>query len=147
MTIRFAKEEDIPQLLILCKAHVIFEKANFNTENKHALFKTHLFKKENAIQCIVVEKDESLLGYATFMKQFSTWDADFYVYLDCLFLKEETRGKGIGTTMMNHVAAYARKENCTHIQWQTPDFNTSAIRFYKKLGTQSKSKERFFWEV
>ncbi|MBL4707385.1 MAG: hypothetical protein JKY48_02970 [Flavobacteriales bacterium] len=31
------------------------------------------------------------------------------------------------------------------IQWQTPDFNVDAIRFYKRRGATSKLKGRFFW--
>ena len=95
----------------------------------------------------MAECNDNLVGYATFTKQFSTWDAAFYLYLDCLFLKEEVRGKGAGRQLMDKVKDDAREENCKLIQWQTPDFNTSAIQFYQKLGAVSKTKERFFWQV
>ncbi len=147
MTIRFAKEADIKQIVLLCEAHAIYEKAKFDSKEKAPLLLQYLFRSENALKCVVVEQNNELLGYATFMKQFSTWDADFYIYLDCLYLKEETRGKGIGTKIMAVVKEYAVSENCNVIQWQTPDFNTDAITFYKKIGAKSKTKERFFWKV
>ncbi|MEO1715245.1 MAG: GNAT family N-acetyltransferase, partial [Bacteroidota bacterium] len=77
---------------------------------------------------------------------FSTWDAEYYVYLDCLYLEPQTRGQGIGTQIMEEVKAFARAEDCSVIQWQTPDFNEKAIRFYQKIGGVSKAKERFFLE-
>ncbi|WP_109853613.1 GNAT family N-acetyltransferase [Aquimarina sp. AU58] len=147
MIIRFAKEGDIKQIVLLCKAHAIYEKTTFDSNKKAMLLLQYLFGSENALKCVVVEQNNELLGYATFMKQFSTWDADFYIYLDCLYLKEETRGKGIGTKIMAMVKEFAISEGCTIIQWQTPDFNTDAINFYKKTGAKSKAKERFFWKV
>jgi len=95
----------------------------------------------------VVEEENSIIGYATYMKQFSTWDCDFYIYLDCLFLKANARGKGLGKLVMNELKKQAKIQNCNTIQWQTPDFNTKAIHFYQKMGAFSKTKERFFLDV
>ena len=66
------------------------------------------------------------------------------MYLDCIFLRPETRGQGIGKKLMQRVAAKARGENCINVQWQTPVFNTNAIKFYNHLGAESKHKLRFF---
>ena len=81
------------------------------------------------------------------MKQFSTWDANFYIYLDCLYLKENTRGKGLGKMIMEKIKEYGKSNNCNIIQWQTPDFNKKAITFYNKIGGKSKSKERFYLDI
>ncbi len=147
MKIRFAEKKDISKIVELCKLHAIYEKADYNVTNKKNLLSEHLFDENNTLKCLVVEKGEEIIGYATFMKQFSTWDASFYLYLDCLFFLETARGNGLGTLLMNEVKAYAEKENCLHIEWQTPEFNEKAIKFYKKIGANSKTKERFFWKV
>lgn len=147
MKIRFAKKHDVNQLVKLCELHAYFENAAFDTFNKEESLLKYLFDYNNSIKCLVVENDNRIVGYATFMKQFSTWDASFYVYLDCLFFKEEVRGKGLGTKLMNKIKIYAKSENCKNIQWQTPDFNEKAITFYRKFGAESKTKERFNWSV
>lgn len=144
--IRFVKKEDIPQLVILCKEHAAYEKASYNLSGKMQLLLKHLFLPKNEIKCIVVAQKSKLLGYSTVLKQFSTWDANFYFYMDCLYLKEDARGKGLGKLMMEEIKKYAIKENC-NLQWQTPKFNTNAIEFYKALGAEYKTKERFFWKV
>ena len=125
----------------------MYERAEFNPEGKASLLSGYLFGPHEVLKCLVAERNNLLVGYATFMKQFSTWDAAFYLYLDCLFLKEEVRGKGAGRQLMNKVKEYALEEGCKLIQWQTPDFNAGAIQFYQRLGAVSKTKERFFWQV
>ncbi|WP_436516828.1 N-acetyltransferase family protein [Ekhidna sp. To15] len=144
MLIRRAEERDIDQLLVLCELHAEYEKCEYDPAGKRGKLFRQLFEG-NDLQCIVIEYSEELLGYATFIKQFSTWDADFYLYLDCIYLKEKYRGQGMGTKLMQLVKSYAEQEGCFEIQWQTPIFNREAIRFYKRIGSVSKEKERFFW--
>jgi len=147
MEIRFARKKDIKQVVKLCELHVNFEKAACDSTNKEAYLLKHFFDASNSVKCIVIENEYQIVGYSTFMKQFSTWDTKYYLYLDCLFLKDEYRGKGLGTKLMNEIKKYAKLENCDIIQWQTPNFNAKAIKFYQKLGAESKSKERFFWNI
>ncbi|GAA4110460.1 GNAT family N-acetyltransferase [Aquimarina addita] len=145
--IRFAQKEDIPQIIELCAAHATYEKATYDRKHKEKLWIKHLFSKEKAFICLVVETKKKLIGYTTFMKQYSTWDSQFYIYLDCLYLNENTRGMGIGLKLMDKVKQYAISQHCDCIQWQTPIFNTPAIQFYQRLGALSKQKERFIWKV
>ena len=97
--------------------------------------------------CLLVESHQHIVGYATFIKQFSTWDAAFYLYLDCLYFESEARGLGLGKQVMQYLMTFAKAQNCSRIEWQTPDFNQPAIRFYQKLGAVPKTKERFTWLV
>ena len=62
-------------------------------------------------------------------------------------MREEARSQGIGAALMDHVKAEAKKLGCEVIQWQTPEFNTRAIKFYKRIGGKALKKERFFWAV
>lgn len=142
-SIRFAKIKDLPQIICLCKAHAEYELTQYESSNKDDLLSGFLFGKSPSVKCLVVEHNHSIIGYTTFMKQFSTWDAKFYIYIDCLFLKASARGKGFGTLMMEEIKKYAVHENCNLIQWQTPHSNKNAIGFYRKIGGISKTKERF----
>lgn len=146
MTIRIAENKDFEAIKKLVKAHAKFEKASALSDNNLDKLSNYIFSTD-VVKCLVVELNNEIVGYATFMKQFSTWDANYYIYLDCLYLNEKTRGKGIGTQIMGKIKAYAKSINCSEIQWQTPDFNKEAIDFYKKLGAESKTKERFNWKI
>jgi len=147
LDIRFALPKDLPRIIELCQAHAAFEQATYQVEGKATLLRKNLFETPAIAYCLLAEIDEQIVGYATFMKQFSTWDASFYLYLDCLYFEPQARGLGLGQKMMQYVKAFAMANNCKEIQWQTPDFNKKAIHFYKKIGATSKSKERFFWLV
>ena len=145
--IRFAKPEDIHQIIDLCEAHAIYEQCDYSKENKVDKLSNNLFSSSPKLYCLVVEQNNKLIGYATYMKQYSTWDACEYIYMDCLFMNENTRGFGIGEQLVRKIQEEGKKLNCKLIQWQTPDFNIRAIKFYKRIGAKSKIKERFFLEI
>ena len=145
--IRFAKKEDLQELVRLCKLHAIFEESEYNSINKDKKLEVPLFSNNPSLYCLVVEEANKLIGYTTYMKQFSTWDADFYVYMDCLFLTEESRGYGLGERLINRIKKESKRLNCKLIQWQTPEFNKSAIKFYNRIGAVPKSKERYFLKL
>ncbi len=145
--IRFAQKSDLAGLVELCRRHAIFEKSEYSSDQKEGLLNEHLFSENPGLYCLVVEKDKTLIGYATFMKQFSTWDAGYYIYMDCLFMTEGSRGFGIGEKLIDRIKEEAMKLDCSLIQWQTPDFNTRAMKFYNRIGASSKSKERYFLAV
>jgi len=86
--IRFAQKKDLREIIHLCGLHANFEQADYNPKQKKGQLNNYLFLDPPSLYCLVVEKDKELIGYATYMKQFSTWDANFYVYMDCLFLTE-----------------------------------------------------------
>jgi GNAT superfamily N-acetyltransferase len=145
--IRFAKINDIKELVNLCQAHALFEKSDFSIENKIDLLEKNLFSSSPSLYCIVVEIDSVLVGYTTYMKQFSTWDACFYIYIDCLYLDENHRKNGLGKVLIEKIKKEAIKLDCNLIQLQTPQFNINAINFYKAIGGVSKTKERFFINI
>jgi GNAT superfamily N-acetyltransferase len=146
--IRIAAPQDIGAILELCHAHAVHEQAAIcgNLLDETSL-KELLFSQEALVSCLVAEFDGTIVGYATFSPQFSTWHARKYMYLDCLYLHESARGHGLGREIMHRVRAESRKAGCDHVQWQTPTFNPKAIEFYQRLGAVAKPKQRFLWPV
>lgn len=142
--IRFIKENEMDQLVQLCEAHAIFEKSNFDATGKEKKLIHALFKKEPSLHCLVAEANGELIGYATYMVQFSTWDAAPYLHMDCLFLKSSARSLGIGERLMNRIKEEAKSKDCEIIQWQTPAFNERAMKFYDRIGGVSKDKKRYY---
>lgn len=145
--IRKVAPKDLAALVDLCHAHAEYEKAAYTKEGKVEMLAKHLCTSEPSCICLVLSYKGSLIAYASLIKQFSTWDANFYLYLDCLFIQEEFRGLGLGQKMMEAVKQEAFEQGCTSIQWQTPDFNHLAIKFYENVGALRKRKERFFWDL
>ncbi len=150
MKIRKVKESDISQLIELCTLHAAYEKVEFdktNIKHKGENLARALFDKSPKLFCWVVATDNKLLGYLSATKEFSTWEAEYYIHMDCLYLKKETRGKGLGFGLINTLKEFAAENHCTLIQWQTPEDNQLGISFYDKLDTTWKTKRRYYLEI
>ncbi len=142
--IRLATNKDQPSILVMMQQHALFEGHELSLSKQHQ----QLNNIENLpVTIFVVESNDMLIGYMSVIKQFSTWDMDWYLYLDCLYLTEQARGHGIGLKLMENLRDFAKRSKVTMIQWQTPKDNFSAISFYQKLPAINKEKQRFFWPV
>lgn len=142
-TIRPILEDELDELLLMMQEHADYERAAFSPDNKREKLRVALFNNPAKLTCWVVEQQGNLTGYVSYTFDYSTWDASIFMYMDCLYLREATRGRGIGTAIIKKLTAVALEKGCINIQWQTPSFNESAIRFYHKNNATSKDKVRF----
>ena len=142
--LRAANEQDIDSIIDLCEQHARFENCNYDRTGKADKLCYHLFRANATIKCIVVETTRGIEGYATFMHEFSTWEAAYYMHMDCLYLKPELRGKGIGRKIVELIYTAASSAGCVNVQWQTPEDNYEAIGFYRKMNAAPKQKVRFY---
>nr|WP_294946638.1 GNAT family N-acetyltransferase [uncultured Mucilaginibacter sp.] len=140
--IRQAKISDLSEILLMIAAHAAYEKAAFDPEGKAEKLTAAIFETKR-LNCLVVEQQGELIGYATYTFDYSTWDAAEFMYLDCLFLTENARGQKIGEQIINLLKEIGTERGCINIQWQTPDFNEPAIRFYKRVSAKGLDKVRF----
>ncbi|WP_281540653.1 GNAT family N-acetyltransferase [Maribacter aestuarii] len=147
INIRFAEPKDTEDIISLCLEHADYEQSEYSKEGKKEPLKDALFGTNKKLECIVGESNNEIIAYATYMKQYATWDVEEYIYMDCLFVKEFARGLRIGERLINKIKEEGRAKGIKLIQWQTPDFNTRAIKFYRRIGATSKSKERFFLKI
>ncbi|WP_269233945.1 GNAT family N-acetyltransferase [Flavobacterium flavigenum] len=142
-SIRNCEINDLPKLVVLCQKHAEFEKADYDPEGKEEGLKKELFNENPKLFCLVVAAKQTIVGYVSYTFDFSTWDASTFLYMDCLFLEEEVRSFGIGEILIEQLKEIAIKNKCVNIQWQTPEFNTRAIKFYNRMGAKGKDKVRF----
>jgi len=141
--IRKAELKDMTKLVELCQKHATFEQADFNSAGKVELLTKALFCKTPRLFCFMIESTTEIMGYFTYTIDFSTWDAQMFLHLDCLYLDPEFRRLGIGEKVVEKLRIIAREKNCVNIQFQTPAFNENAIKFYRRIGAKGKEKIRF----
>ncbi|MEQ8524726.1 GNAT family N-acetyltransferase [Gracilimonas sp.] len=141
--IRTIRRDELDRLTKLCELHAEYEKAEYFSEGKANKLEEAIFGKNKKIECWVITKANYFIGYVTLIPQFSTWDAENYLYLDCLFIKEGHRGQGIGAKVMKKIHNFASSNGYSQVQWQTPSFNEGAIKFYNREGAIGKQKVRF----
>lgn len=141
--IREIKKNDLDELMLLIEEHTDYEQAVYSGEGKKERLQTELFRENKQLHCWVIETNNEVNGFCSFTYDYSTWDAAFFIYMDCLYLRSSFRGMGIGSVILAKLKALAAEKQCVNVQWQTPDFNAPAIAFYKKNGALSKDKIRF----
>lgn len=132
---------DLPALAELCAAHAAYERAGPVPADLAERLRGALAGPRPRLGCLVLATpDGALTGYATFTRDFATWSGTEYTHLDCLYLRDEWRGRGWGRLLFEAVAARA---GGAELQWQTPDWNTAAQRFYDRLGGRGSPKVRY----
>ncbi len=141
--IRKCEIADLPKLVILCQKHADFEKDDYSPEGKEEGLKKALFSENPKLHCLVVAVKNTIVGYVSYTFDFSTWNTAEFLYMDCLFLEEEARSFGIGEVLIDKLKEIGIENNCVNIQWQTPQFNERAIKFYNRMGAKGKDKVRF----
>ena len=144
VNVRPVRNEEIEMVIELCAMHAAYEKSEYDKTGKASKLRRAIFHPSPSLFCFIVEQNGGIAGYATVTKEFSTWDAEYYLHMDCLYLLESTRGAGLGSLLMKKLKEFAVLHSCSHIQWQTPVDNFSGIQFYEKQGAVSKDKKRFY---
>jgi ribosomal protein S18 acetylase RimI-like enzyme len=145
--IRKCEEKDLTKLVELCSKHSQFEMSNYQSVGKEVLLRKAIFSASPKLFCFVIESDDNLQGYFSYTFECSTWDAQTFLYLDCLYLEPEFRGLRIGEAVFDMLKKIAIVNNCLNIQWQTPIFNQRAIKFYNRIGGIGKDKMRYFIHI
>lgn len=131
-------------LAALCVEHAAFEGTALAQGPAPRALHAALFGAEPPLLCWVVECGGEITGYATATREFSTWRAGYYLHMDCLYLKPQARGRGLGEHLVRMLAGDALRLQCEGMQWQTPASNLRAAAFYRRLGAHSRDKLRFY---
>ena len=136
--IRKAEEDDLPALIDLIKQLAVYEKLmDIYTATKE-LYRRYGFGENSIFEALLVEntgeEGPDYLGMALYYYTYSTFTGKPTLYLEDVFVPEEFRGKGIGTSLLVELARIARKKCCGRMEWIVLDWNAPSIEFYKALG-------------
>ena len=136
MNIRFALEQDIPQILSFIKDLADYEGMLDQVVADEALLREWVFEKKKA-EVIFAEEEGTPVGFALFFHNFSTFLGRAGLYLEDLFVLPEYRGKGYGKALLKALAAIAVERGCGRMEWMCLDWNKPSIDFYLSLKARS----------
>lgn len=123
---------DIPAIFELVKELAIYERAlNQVTNNIEKMTRDY---NEKLFDFFVAEVDSEIIGLSLYYFRYSTWKGK-RLYMEDIIVTEEMRGNGIGKILFDATVAAAKQTGCTGMLWQVLDWNTSAVGFYRKYGT------------
>jgi GNAT superfamily N-acetyltransferase len=141
--VRRAHGADARALAMPCAEHAAYERAPFAPGDKAEALRAALDGSPPRLFAWLAERDGVVVGYASASFEYSTWEAREFLHMDCLYLRADARGAGIGKALFDALAAHARANGCTELQWQTPAWNDGAARFYRRIGAAETSKLRY----
>jgi len=127
--------------------HATYERSSFDAAGHAERLESFLTGPSPRLTVWLATSDGQSIGYAAVTREFSTWRAREYLHLDCLFVVEPFRSQGVGRRLLLAVRKFARAAGLDEVQWQTPQWNESAIRFYLRAGALEEKKSRFVLAV
>ena len=87
-----------------------------------------------ASEVVFAEEDGTVVGFALFFHNFSTFVGCKGLYLEDLFILPEKRGRGYGKSLLKHLAKIAVERNCGRMEWICLDWNEPALKVYRSIG-------------
>ena len=133
-TIRPATKEDAPVIFSLIKELADYERLSNEVVASVDDIRKTLFCERPFAEILIGEVDGHPVSFALFFYNYSTFLGKPGIYLEDLYVQPDHRGKGIGSKMLAHIAALAKRRNCGRFEWSVLDWNSPAIRTYEKLG-------------
>ena len=144
LTIRPATIDDASLVLSFIRQLAEYEQLLPELVADEDRLRKHLFGPNPCAEVLLAFLADEPAGFAVFFQNFSTFAGQPGIYLEDLFVRPEVRGRGIGRSLLAHIARIARERNCARLEWAALDWNKTAIRFYTALGAEAKSDWTIF---
>lgn len=143
-TLRAARPDDTAGIVELIRGLADYERLTHLLQVTPESLAPQLFGKRPAAECRVAEWTAvdgpspagTLVGFALFFTNFSTFLAKPGIYLEDLYVQPAHRGDGIGTALLQDLARLAVQRGCGRFEWCVLDWNEPARAFYRKMGAQ-----------
>ncbi|MCY2936432.1 MAG: GNAT family N-acetyltransferase [Planctomycetota bacterium] len=134
LTIRPARPEDCPTIVMFIRELAIFEKLEAEAVGTSEQFHLHLFGERPACEAIMAEWQGEPAGFALYFTNFSTFMAKPGLYLEDLYVRQAFRRRGIGKALITTLAEIALSRDYGRFEWSVLNWNSPAIAFYRALG-------------
>ncbi len=132
--LRSAVPADVSVLFSLLQRKAEFDKQLPAFSGNHDALQQHLFGSRPSIEAILAECDGRVVGFTTFLHNYSTFLTKPGIYLDDLFVIPEYRQQGIGKAILTHLGKIAVERDCGRLEWTVATWNEQAIAFSERLG-------------
>ena len=129
-----ATESDVPVILKFIRDLAEYEKLSHQVVATEENIREHVFGPNPVAEVLLAYWYDQPVGFALFLRNFSTFLGQAGIYLEDLFVEPEHRGKGIGKALLTRLAAIAVERGYGRLEWAVLDWNTPSIEFYRSLG-------------
>jgi GNAT superfamily N-acetyltransferase len=140
VTIRPARPGEAGLVLQFVRELAEYERLSHEVEATEAMIDAALFGPNPRVFCDIAEWNGEPVGNALWFLNFSTFSGRSGIYLEDLFVRPASRGRGIGKALMVHLARRCVAQGWARFEWSVLDWNAPSIAFYKSIGAQLKEE-------
>ncbi|MBS0273877.1 MAG: GNAT family N-acetyltransferase [Proteobacteria bacterium] len=94
------------------------------------------FCAQPLLHCDLAFEGGTPVGCATWYWTYHSFAARRGVFLEDLFVRPDTRGKGYGKALLSHLARTALENGGGQVEWEVLDWNQPSIEFYEGIGAK-----------
>jgi GNAT superfamily N-acetyltransferase len=132
--IRPARPQDVPAIYALIRELADYERSLAEVVATEDQVRSSLFGPDPAVFAHVAEHEGSVVGFALWFLNYSTWLGTHGIYLEDLYVTPARRGSGLGRALLAELAGICVERGYGRLQWWVLDWNSAAIGFYRSLG-------------
>lgn len=140
LLLRSATRNDVAVIRELIEGLAEYEKLRHECVATDEALAATLFGERPYAEVVLAEWDGEVAGFALFFHNYSTFLARPGMYLEDLFVRPTHRGRGIGKSLLQHLAGLAVARGCGRLEWSVLDWNVDAIGFYTALGARPQDE-------
>jgi len=129
-----ATEADVVDIHALIRSLAEYERLTDLMVATEEDTRSALFGPQPVAEVILAKIDDRTVGYALFLRNYSTFLGQPGIYLEDLFVLPANRGQGIGRALLAELARIAVSRGCGRLEWAVLDWNETAIGFYRRMG-------------
>src|ERR1044071_2697872 len=100
LAIRFATAADVPTILHFIRSLARYEKLEHEVVVNEAQLHATLFGARPAAEVLLASSGGTVVGFALFFTNYSTFLGKPGIYLEDLFVRPEARGRGAGRAVL-----------------------------------------------
>ena len=131
-----ADPDDVPAIFGLIRALADYEQLSDQVVATEADLRRWLFGDRPAAEVVLARTGGTVVGFALFFHNFSTFLGRPGLFLEDLFVMPDWRGRGVGRQLIAHVAGIAVQRGCGRMEWAVLDWNEGALGFYERIGAR-----------
>ena len=153
IVVRRGRRSDADEFIELVLALARFEKLEPPTHIGTRRLLDDIFRWKR-VNLFVASRRGRLVGYALYFYSYSSFLAKPTLYLEDLFVSEESRGGGVGMALLRRCVEEARAKGCGRMEWAVLTWNEKALTFYESIGAKRmddwriyRLDERSLWEL
>lgn len=136
VSVRLATPGDAQRWRVLFTAYGVFYETAFDDSVLDGVW-GWILDPGHPVTALLAEADGTVVGFAHVREQPDTFVAGPGWFLDDLYTDPAHRGSGVGTALLNAIAAHAAAHGGGTLRWITAADNERAQRVYDRLATRT----------